>query len=149
MFLTRVIYRKGGRKAEFCPTRAAASTWVYSLLTNFYRGWHDMHVAAKKRKVDLVELDDNPVAQNHHAASSRYPDVVDAFNKVEDLHRHASLDLVEFLDMNLFQSPDRVAKARGHKFEVLATEFRQLTRRFNVTIDDYRIVMRSCTRQEV
>ena len=148
MFLYRVLSRTGGRKATFVPKKAQASTWVYSLLMNFYRGWHEMHVVARKRKVELVELDNSPVAYNAHAASSTYSDVMDALRKVESLHRAASLDLVEYLDINLFQHPDKVAKARGRRFQVMAAEFRKLAKQHNVTISDYRTVMRVCARQE-
>jgi DNA-directed RNA polymerase specialized sigma24 family protein len=146
MFLTRVIYRLGGRKAVFAPQRAQASTWVFSLMVNFYRGWHEKHVTTKKRSVDMVALDDNIGAQNAHAASSRYGEFVDAVSKVEALHRSASLDLVEFLDTNLFQTPERIARARGARFEKYAQEFRALAKRYNVTSSDYRLVMRACCR---
>lgn len=147
-FLYKVLNRVGGRKAEFNPARSQASTWVYSLMFNFYTGWHDKEVKAKKRKVELVEFDDNPAVQNRHAASSRYADYIDAFSRVESLHRACSIELVSFLDDNLFQHPDRVAKARGTRFHNLAQEFRRLTSAHKVTIDDYRIVMSACAKRQ-
>lgn len=146
LFLDRVVHQRGGRTARYDATRSSFSTWIYSAVSNFYQGWAAA-ANCKKRFAIIVSLEDATSIANRASFTPKSSELIDAYQKVQQLHLHASIDLVAFLDMNLFHTPPRVARPRGPKFSVLASEFRTLASRFNVSLNEYRLMVYAYRKQ--
>jgi hypothetical protein len=131
---------------SFDDTRGcAAKTFIYRALDNFYKNSLAFSTN-KKRGSQLVSWDDlvgaGSLGHEDHKASA-FVDRLDAFRKVQELHLHASTELVAYLDSHFFsQDFEGRVSVKGKQFESFSSEFRYLAKRYAVTIDDYRLAMR-------
>lgn len=124
---------------------ATQKTFIYRAVDNFYKN-SLAFVTNKKRGGNIVSWEDlvgaGTVGQEDHAAS-QFVDKIDALAKVQSMHRRASIELVIYLDQHFFSQDHRGRVVlRGQVFEKRKQEFRELAKRFDVSIDDYRTAIK-------
>lgn len=123
---------------------AAIKTFVYRALDNFYKNELSFNTNRKRRGEcesweELIESG-SPGQEDKKAAN--FVNRIDAFRKVQELHRRASYELMVYLDKHFFTG-DHTGKivVRGKLFDRRSSEFRTLARTIGVTIDDYRLAI--------
>lgn len=119
-------------------------TFVYRALGNFYKNELSFNTNRKRsgETTSWDELAETGAPGQEDKRSTNFVDRIDAFRKVQELHRRASYELTLYLDKHFFTG-DHSGKiiTKGKLFEMRAGEFRKLANAVGVTIDDYRIAI--------
>lgn len=123
---------------------ASVKTFVYRALSNFYKNELSFNTNRKRsgETTSWEELAETGAKGEEDKCSTNFVNRIDAFRKVQELHRRASYQLTVYLDKHFFTG-DHSGKiiTKGKSFDIKAKEFRVLARAIGVTIDDYRIAI--------
>lgn len=138
---TKVLSNATGTRpaSVWNESKGAPSTFVYTAVTNYYKQ-QLTSLTCKKRGSITISYDDQPSViygvgrwEHHH--------MLDADKVVSRMHENASVELIRFLDKNLFTGPCSPVAARTAKFNEYKAEFQSLAQRYGVTITHYRNVV--------
>ena len=150
----------------FDPKRAQLKTYIFMITERFCSHVIKAQYAAKRQAV-LVPLEDLKAILGRNESITSALRVKEAIEKVRLLHLHASPELMDFIDDNLYHpTSNRIQINRTDKdftykrnvytkgmrkhrlsqpeiFLKRKLEFRELAARHKVTIDDYRLALRA------
>lgn len=132
----------GTRKAaRHDISRGAISTLVHTAVNNFFIGYVKS-LTCRKRGAVTVSYDEDPLVISGVGRWSRN-DLCDSESIVTEMHLRASRELFRFLDDHFFTGEcTSTSVIRSKKFVAIKDEFQKLAKRYGVTIDHYRVVIR-------